>query len=208
MKKTLLTHLIILNTFLLNAQYQDTSFHRYIGLGIRSSVFQISELPNSIIPPNRLLLNTDPWTYARIEGQFAMYRNEREFGFPTFANPSNTLKLKENSTAFGLGLFGLYPVEKIKFIGGFRYGVNKYVMDNIDTDIYGNPYVVVDKGTITSVSVILGGEYYFSKWFSVGCEFGLVRMNDTLDPADVNSPNTTSTTSITESALIFRFYPY
>ena len=55
---------------------------------------------------------------------------------------------------------------------------------------------------------MLGAEYSFNKWFSIGAEFGFVTMKDNFHPANPLDPSTTSNTSISESSLVFRFYPY
>src|SRR3990170_385324 len=93
-------------TFLSGAFYtqaQETTepIHRYIGVGIRASVFQISELPIRTVPPNRILLNIDPIKYLRVEGHFGMYKNDYQENFNTFSNGNVLLTLKENSTLFG-----------------------------------------------------------------------------------------------------------
>lgn len=188
----------------LPAQDAEEYQHRYIGIGIRASVFQISELPISVIPPNRLLVNFDPIKYARAEVHFATYSHSSEMN--TFT--AQTLTLKEKSTLFGFGAFGTYPCGKAKFIAGLRFSQNKYAWDDVLFDSFGNAYTAESKGSITIIAPVLGGEYYFSKWFSLGAEFSYVLMNDEYDPADPGAPSTTSSTTITESSLVFRFYPY
>jgi hypothetical protein len=112
------------------------------------------------------------------------------------------------SQTIGFGVFGTYPVGKAKFIAGMRVSDNKYEEGDIDFDLSGNPYVVTNTGKIGITAGVLGGEYYFSKWFSMGAEFSIVNMTDVYSPADTTSEKTTTKTSITESSLVFRFYPY
>lgn len=194
-------------TFFTQAQETIEPIHRYIGVGIRVSVFQISELPNRTVPPNRILLNIDPFKYLRVEGHFGMYKNDYQESFNTYSNGSILLTIKENSTLFGGGVFGVYPKDNIKFIGGLRFSQNRYNQDNIDFS-NGIPVVVTDKGKINILTYMLGAEYSFNKWFSIGAEFGFVTMKDNFDPADPSNPSTTSNTSISESSVVFRFYPY
>lgn len=204
MKKIFTLFVIVAAFISANAQESGEYQHRYVGIGIRASVFQISELPISIIPANRLLVNIDPIKYARVEFHFAGYTHSDEMTM--LSTPP--LILKEKSSLLGFGVFGTYPCGKAKFIAGMRYSRNKYAMDDILFDSFGNPYTAEDHGTITIISPVIGGEYYFSKWFSIGAEFGYMLMNDEYDPADPGAPSTTSSTTITESSLIFRFYPY
>jgi len=181
--------------------------YRIIGVGIRSSVFQISEFSNKIIPPNRILLNVDPIKYIRLEGHFGIYSNERQVNYNVFPNGSALFTLRENSSLFGGGIFGVYPRENIKFIAGVRFSRNKYKQDNINSNATGTPYVIADYGEINIIAGILEAEYCFSKWFSIGADYGLVSMKDVFHPWDSSSPATT-TTYITESNFLFRFYLY
>ena len=198
----------VARTFLTQAQETTAPAHRYVGIGIRSSVFQISELPIKTIPPNKIFLNVDPVKYIRVEGHYGMYSNSSEQIFSTFPNGTITIPLKENSTIIGGGIFGIYPKDNMKFMGGFRLSRNTYSKDETNSSGGGTPYVVTDNGEISITAFILGAEYSFNKWFSVGAEFGIVSMNDTFHPWDKNIPSTTSTTTITESGIVFRFYPY
>jgi hypothetical protein len=201
MKKVLLFAGMIASQFV-NAQDNETYVHRYVGLGIRASIFQISELPISVIPPNRLLINIDPIKYARAEFHFGTYSHSYEL-----SAPSSTLKMTETSSLFGFGVFGMYPVGSVKFIAGARYSINNYSQTDLAFDTFGNAYTVEDKGKIGIIAPVIGGEYFFSKWFSIGAEFSYLMTTDEFNPADPNAENETTTTNITESSLLFRFYP-
>jgi len=208
MKKLLYILCLLQVPSVVAAQENDEYIHRYVGIGIRASVFQVSELPVNIIPPNRILINIDPIKYARAEFHFGRYASTREIYYSSFTGTPTLLKLKDVSTVVGFGVFGTYPVGKAKFLAGMRYSINNYEQGDIDFDTMGNPYVITNTGKISILSGVAGGEYYFSKWFSIGAEFSLVSMDDVFDPADPASQNQTTTTSITESSLVFRFYPY
>ncbi len=208
MKKALFILITFIVPLAVSAQENDEYVHRYIGIGIRASVFQISELPVTIIPANRLLINIDPIKYARAEFHFGRYANTHELPYSSFSGPVQVLKLSDQSTTIGGGIFGTYPAGRAKFVAGLRVSQNNYEEDDIDFDTSGNPYVVTNEGKIGILAGVIGGEYYFSKWFSVGAEFSLVSMNDVYKPADPASADLTTKTSITESSLVFRFYPY
>jgi hypothetical protein len=206
LKATLLLSFFTPATAALHAQNED-DVHRYLSVGVRSSVFSISELPVTVVPANRLLLSIDPVKYLRIEGHFAYYANQNQQVLSIFPTGTTVLTLKEHSALIGGGIFGIYPVHNIRFSAGVRFSQNNYDLDDINFSS-GAPSVVTDKGKIKIVAGVLGGEYLFGKWFSVGAEFNLVNMNDRYDPADNSLPVTTSKTTITESTLVFRFYPF
>jgi hypothetical protein len=187
---------------------EKTEKRQYIGIGIRSSVFHISELPVRVIPPNRLLVNVDPVKFARVEFHCGYYKNIREQTFSVFPGTYRILKFAEKSSIYGGGVFGILPKENFRFILGARYSINNYSQDDVNFDSGGNPYVITNSGKINIVSGVLGCEYNFSKLFSVGAEFSFIRMSDKYTPADKTMPALTSTTNISESSLVFRFYPY
>lgn len=185
------------------AQDDDAPVHRYIGIGVRASIFQISDLPMAVTPPNRIIVNVDPIKYARAEFQFGSYSHENEL----FMSNQQPLNMKQSSVSIGGGVFGMYPVGKAVFLAGLNYTINNYSEDDVLFDNFGVPYVAASTGKVTGIAPTLGGEYYFSKWFSIGAEFSYLILNDEFDPADPNSPQQTSTTFITESSLVFRFHP-
>lgn len=207
MKKCKLIFALMFLSCLVNAQ--DSGDKRtMIGIGIRSSVFQISELPIRIVPPNRLLVNVDPIKYARVEVHYGFYKNTREQLYSTFPSPYVIKKVTDKSNVYGGGVFGILPKDNFKFILGARYSMNIYELGDVDFDSSGNPYVVNNSGKIQSFSGVLGCEYHFSKRFSVGAEFSYINMKDTFTYADKTMPSLTSTTTVSESSLLFRFYPY
>jgi hypothetical protein len=209
MKKLIIVCTIIMTSLSLYSQDPEKKEqHSYVGLGIRASVFQISELPNYVMPPNRLLLNIDPIKNLRFEGHFAYFKTSSEIPVSIYPTGTRNMTLTQKSALFGGGVFGLIPVDKVKFIIGMRYSSNHYSDDNILYNSSGTPYVASDEGKINALSGVIGGEYHFAKWFSIGAEFSYMRLKDVLSPASSTTPDLTTKTSITESALIFRFYPY
>jgi len=184
--------------------------HRYIGLGIRAFGLQLTELLSTQVPPNRIVLNIDPHKYFRIEGQFGIYKRTSETKYST-GTGTVTLNPVNKSTFFGFGLMGLYPKDNARFIGGLRYSINNYS----DDTPFGSgsppyvPYLVTNKGKMTLISGIIGGEYFFAKFFSIGAEFTVSSIKDVYKPYSLTSsdPNTTKT-FMTEGNLIFRFFPF
>lgn len=201
--KNKLTLILCFGWLVLSAQETDKYVHRYIGIGIRASVFHISELPLDIIPANRLMVSYDPIRYLRTEVHVAAYSHTDELFLGT-----SKFNLKESSTLVGFGVFGVLPCENAKFLAGIRCSRNNYMEDFVRFDENGDPFVAADEGQINIVAPVLGGEYFFSKWFSVGAEFSFMMIKDELNPWDTDVPSTTMSTTITESSLVFRFYPY
>jgi hypothetical protein len=152
-------------------------------------------------------VNIDPIKYARIEFHYGFYRNTREQSFSSY--PSyRVIKMTNRSSIAGIGIFGTYPANQVRFILGARYSINNYSEDDIRFDMYGTPSVITNKGKIGILSGVLGGEYIFAKKFSIGAEFSLINMTDTYTPAERSIPETTDETVVTESSLVFRFFPF
>lgn len=192
-----------------SASAQDSSGykHRYIGLGVRSSVFQVSEISFNLIPSNRIILNADILRYLRIEGQFASYTDKQDKKIPAGTTGDYTpLTLKKSSTIVGFGGFGMYPRDNVKFYGGVRIADNSYSEDDAYTSGI-SPYAVTSHGDIRIIASVAGAEYCFNKWFSIGAEFSLVNLKNSFYPWDKSIPSSSTTTNITESGLVFRFYP-
>lgn len=201
MKKFVYAASMLLTSLTCFGQESDEYVHRYVGIGIRASIFQLSELNQSNFPANRIIVNVDPIKYARAEFHFGRYSSDYDLVMST-----TTLKPQEASTIIGFGVFGVYPVEKVKFIAGFRYSINNYAFDDVEFDQNSNPYLVEETGKITIASPVLGGEYFFAKWFSLGAEFSYLMAKDVFNPSG-SSPDQKSSYNVTESCLIFRFYP-
>lgn len=190
-----------------------TMKHRYVGLGIRASGLQVSDLLSNPVPPYRLILNIDPIKYIRIECQYGFYSSKFDQKVTTSTGGTITLVPTQKSTFISGGIMGLYPIGNARFNFGVRYALNKYS----DDDVYStsswsnpsNPFLVTNTGKRTLISGVIGGEYFFAKFFSVGAEFSFGTIKDVYTMAAVYvSPPTTSKTTMTDGSLIFRFYPF
>lgn len=215
MKKTIIHTLAICMLYFIPAitysQEQQESFpHRYIGLGIRVAGIQVNDLFSNAYPTNRLVLNIDAHKNFRIEGQYGIYNKNTEIEATSWGGGKVKLEMHDKSTFLGFGLMGLYPTERARFIGGFRYSTNNYSDDNIYYDTSGYPSVVENEGKITLITGIIGGEYFFAKFFSLGAEFSISSVKDVYKPSSSlsSSDPTTNTTIMTEGTLVFRFYPF
>ena len=194
-------------------QKPEPSEHRYVGLGIRAGL-QLSDLLASYVPPNRLILNIDAHKYFRIEGQYGLYHNTGEVNVqyynPATGNLSTkTLNPEAKSSFLGGGVMGLFPSGNTRFIGGVRYSINNSSEDEINSWSSTVPTMSKSTDKMTIISGVIGGEYFFVKNFSVGAEFTFSSMKEIYTPPIFyGSTSTTSKTTMTEGAVIFRFYPF
>ena len=195
-----------------NSSDSLTMKHRYLGFGIRASGLQVSDLLSNPVPPYRLILNIDPHKFIRIEGQYGFYSSKSDQKVTTPTGGTITLVPTQKSSFISGGIMGLYPVGHAKFSIGVRYAINNYS----DDDVYypsswpspSSPYLVTNTGKRTLISGVIGGEYFFAKFFSVGAEFSFGNIKDVYTPAPVYlSPAMTNKTTMTDGSLIFRFYP-
>ena len=103
----------------------------------------------------------------------------------------------------------MYQKNKTRFITGIRYAINKYSDDDIYYVTYTFPTIATNNGKMTLISGMIGGEYFFAKFVSLGAEFGISTLKDVYEPAAVfNQKSITNKTLMTEGSLIFRFYPF
>lgn len=204
-KTIIIALLAIVYTIVSFAQTTQTeSFpHRKLGLGIRVAGIQIAEIQSNAIPATRMILNIDAHKYFRIEGQLGVYSRTSE-ELRTSGTTKVTVKQKTESQYYSIGLMGLYPVERTRFVGGVRYGFNNY---SSDEGGYSTP--IKNTGKITIFSGVIGGEYFFAKAFSIGAEFAVSATKDdlTVSPSTYSNGGTYKSI-LTEGNLIFRFYPF
>lgn len=191
-------------------QPQPKETHRYVGLGIRAAGITVNDLMSYAVPPNRLVLNIDAHKYFRIEGQLGLYNSTTEVEVSSWSGSSKKdIELKDKSTFMGIGLMGLCPRENVRFVGGLRYSINNYSDDQVYYDSSGNPSAKTNTGKMTLITGIIGGEYFFAKFFSLGAEFSVSSINDVFEPYSGSyAQPSTSKTLMTEGNLIFRFYPF
>lgn len=189
---------------------------RIIGIGLKSFnlLNEIFENPY-LMPGNKMVITINAHPNFRIQP---------EVGY--FQTKTNDKNLKEDlidkSFSYGLGMYGMWQKDKTNLYAGLKYIVSKSIDEGVEVTTTYNPnppynYITTyDKTTITItnsiVGLVLGGEYFLSRHFSVGAEAGLQRMESNTDypPSSVfqgNYPEDNTTTSImTETNLLVRFY--
>jgi len=199
--KTILLCMMVLVSLFSKAQQtvqQEEPFkHRYIGLGVRAPGIQVSDFDYTVYPGSRIILDINSNQYFRIEAQWGMYSKTNE----TSDGDKNDLHTK--ASCYGLGVMGMYPKGRARFIAGLRYGISDYSYEEIDFSTGG---VIKNSGKIKALSFLIGGEYFLAKFFSLGAEFSLSSTKDEFSPASSSSTNQES--MMTEGNLIFRFYPF
>ena len=199
MKTNFSTLLIFLSMSGAMAQQQQESFpHRYIGLGIRIAGIQLSDLTSRAYPTNRLVLAIDPHKYFRLEGQYGFFSTSSEEVVQANGTGYTKFELHGRSTFAGVGAMAMYPKDRGRFIAGVRYGINKYSDEHVST---ASGPIEVNKGKMTLLSGMIGGEYFLARFFSIGAEFSVSSVKDVYDVY-----STTDKKTFTEGNLVLRFY--
>ena len=118
MKKIRLTILFMMVVpTLIWAQNSESSSSGKLGLGIRTSIFQLSDFEYSDFPPNKLIINYDPIEHLRVEAQFGMYRSDDN------ENAGSTgLKPVDQRYVYALGVHYIHKLDKVKFAAGLQIG--------------------------------------------------------------------------------------
>ena len=204
MKKIRLTILFMMVVpTLIWAQNSESSSSGKLGLGIRTSIFQLSDFEYSDFPPNKLIINYDPIEHLRVEAQFGMYRSDDN------ENAGSTgLKPVDQRYVYALGVHYIHKLDKVKFAAGLRYLISDFSNEFIYYAASGNK-IAKEREKSSGVSLVLGGEYFLAKWFSVGAEIAANRTQIDFTPAaETMSDDYTKNITLTESSVIFRFYPF
>jgi len=186
---------------------------KYFAFGIRANTFSQAELNLYNLPPARLTLNVDPIKYLRVDLQigFSNSVDEQQYN-------STEFKVDEKTTLISGGLFGMYRVDQVNFYLGCRLGSIKYSNEYVYTPYTGSwsvqptPMVGTNKGIVNTTYIVLGGEYFFTKRFSLSGEFGYCIFKDNFEPGPNGSStpalSDTDITRITEAGILLRFYPF
>jgi len=183
-------------------QQKESEKHRYLGLGIRLPGLQVSDLEARAFPPARLILSLDPIKFFRIEAQYGMISSTRESSDPS----ADKVSLQGKSSVTSLGLMGMYPSGKGRFIFGFRYGVGNYSDESWQS--YPDEKVVESTGKVKTLSGVIGGEFMAARFFSIGCEFSLSSVKDEYTSATSTTGPLNTKATMTEGNIIFKFYPF
>lgn len=197
-----LSILLVLIQSVSMAQATDALPERHFAMGVRSSLFQSSDLTLANIPPSRFIFQYDVVPEFRAELQIGGYNREEEMD-------GASDKLKDNAITGVLGVHLIKTIEHAKFTTGFRYGWSQ-VNDEYFNYAGNGGSKSTDKESIQIYSLVFGGEYFLAKWFSVGAEFAPVYMVDDFKTKDEStgdtSPTNTASSLATETNLLFRFY--
>lgn len=203
-KTILLCTMVMISSFgkAQQSQQEENEKHRYLGIGIRFPGLQVSDLEFRAYPPARIIVTLDPIKYFRIEAQYGFFSTTKEASDPS----ANKVDLHGKSSATSLGLMGMYPSGKARFILGFRYGIGNYSQESWES--YPDEKVVESSGKLKTISGVIGGEYMAAKFFSIGCEFTISSLNDEYRPASTTTGPVISKVSMTEGNIILKFYPF
>jgi hypothetical protein len=204
---TLLFAFIAGSTFAGNA---DTTKHSYLGIGVRANLFTNSDITTGYLPPARISLSVDPIRYLRFEGQFSYLKSTYEVDLPS-GSGTRPETFTDKSNLFSLGTFGMYKIQSSRFYLGIRWSKSNYSSTDYETTWGPNgtvSTVFVNKGEITSFSEVFGGEHFFGRHFSVGAEFSLVSAKNFFVPGAQGEDSENSSYKGSESAIMFRFYPF
>ncbi|MFM2136850.1 MAG: hypothetical protein RL021_2250 [Bacteroidota bacterium] len=206
-KLPLLILLSVLFAFSSTAQLGgDPASTGVFGAGIRSGIFQLVDLNSGgfgYMPSNRLVLNYDPLSNLRIEFQGGLSQSVENDWTP------DNQDAKAVTSVYILGLHYVRAVADCKLSAGFRYGTYKHSED--DFEYNPNTFEYDKKEDVLTgsfISPVIGGEYFFSKHFSLGAEFSFLIGSSTTDYGREGEVSTNASMQKTETALAFRFYPF
>jgi hypothetical protein len=176
-----------------------------LGFGIHYCFLQLSDLSTDAtpqVPSNRLLVSYNPLKDLRLDFQAGYISGTSNEWTPVNADETTTAAI------FGIGIHYLKTLSSCKFMAGARYYKTANSSDdfiyNLNTQQYEK---FTDKESGWSFSPVLGGEYFFSRHFSLGAELCFQVGNSTIDYGDPGEVDSNSSYLKSESALNFRFYP-
>lgn len=189
---------------------KDTTKFKHLSIGFRTGKDLYSELKDPV--PAKLILSIDPVKYFRIDFQYGMYKEKRDYqgtGWGSSGSYTTTLnpEFKANSIAFGG--YGMYNFDKTRIYLGYRFGRLKYTEDivyNANTSTGSVPTIGTDNSITKTNSLIIGGEHFIVKRFSLGAEFGLNKAKETYTSYQPGAVPRIATSTYSEASIILRFY--
>ena len=130
------------------------------------------------------------------------FRVEPEIGFGRSASEGTT----STQISAGIGLLATFNREAFTLYTGGRF---RYVSlsSEVDRGPFGPPFEQSFSGI--GLSPVLGGEHYFSRWFSLGAEAGVeyARLSTQRDDVFGENDDEFDTSSIsTQGSVFIRFY--
>lgn len=185
---------------------------RIFGIGVKTfNLFSESSESPYLMPGNKLILTINPHKNFRIQPEIGYARSKY------FEKDVNADLISVGLTS-GIGMYGMWRKEKTNLYAGFKYVLNMSKDDNREA-VYGTypnyttTYIKTTTVVKTSMyGLVLGGEYFFSRHFSVGTEIGLMAMKMNIDfptsqsNSSYNQEDIIVNSLLTESNLLFRFY--
>ncbi len=206
MKKKLLIVTLLFFLIVSTNVYSQSTTNNYqtrIGLGItytyykESFIYIINE--GILIPTIFIPIKVSP--KFRIEPEIGFYRISDHYS-DKYSNHKTTEKIFQ----IGVGLCPVVTKNSFDFYFGSRIG---YLYISLSDEYISNAYLDKDKGSAKGfyISPVLGGEYYFSKHFSLGGEVQVKYSRYNLEEKE-NSDKSNSTFSkfLTYSTVIIRIY--
>jgi hypothetical protein len=199
---TVIAALFICSNSSAQQQQQESEKHRYAGFGIRLPGLQAGDFESRAFPPARIIFSLDPIEFFRVEAQYGFFSSSVEASDPT----ADETMLQGKSSVVTLGLMGMYPKGKARFIFGFRYGIGNYSQQYWES--YPDEKVMENTGKVKTLSGVIGGEYMVARYFSIGCEFSISSMKDEYSSASSTNGPANSEAMLSEGNVVFKFYPF
>lgn len=189
---------------------KDTTKFKHLSIGIRTGKDLYSELKDPV--PAKLIISVDPIKYFRVDFQYGLYKEKRDYlatGYTSSGSYTTTLQPEFKATSMAFGGFGMYNFDKTRIYLGYRFGrtkISEDVVYNMSTFTGNTPTIGTNNSIINIHSMIIGGEYFLAKRFSLGAEFGFNRSKETFTSYQPGSMPMLNTGSYSDGSLILRFY--
>lgn len=182
--------------------------HRYFSFGFETGVLtKVDFFLNDLRPATKIVFNFNPHKYVRLDLQFGSSKYINEYNYMNPSGGITTYELTDQCREFAIGLFGVLPFKDgFQMYGGFRFGKAMLENEFMNFSSSGGQYVDSEKSDIKIFSPLVGGEYKFGNRFSIAGEIKFSFIDESLP----SSGNTTefNELNLTETALVFRFYPF
>jgi len=189
---------------------KDTTKFKHLSIGFRTGKDLYSELMDPV--PAKLIVSIDPVKYFRIDAQYGIYKSKRDYqatGWGSSGSYTTTLtpEMKANSISFGG--YGMYNFDKTRIYLGYRFGRLKYTEDEVynTSTMTGSAPTIGTNNSITKThSLIVGGEHFIVKRFSVGAEFGFNKGKETYTGYQPGAVPRVAINTYSDASIILRFY--
>ena len=180
-----------------SVQSQSTDHKRKYGFGLTlSEVSKLNTTIDSRLPTQTILIPIRLTNKIRIEPEIGFLQFKRES-----SDENSKSQLTERIKQLGVGICQLTSQNSFEFYYGARFGYISY--SSKDEYVSGN-FIDRDEesGSGFYISPVLGGEYYFSKHFSVGGEVQLKYSDLDFEEGIGTDKEETSLSRISTSGII------